>query len=46
MRGAFINLIAGLLGIASILWWRSLEEEKLIAEYLEEYKEYRKSTWF
>jgi len=44
--GAGMSLIAGLLGIASVLWWQSLEEEKLVAEYEREYKAYRKGKWF
>src|SRR5512133_87450 len=31
--GAGMSLIAGIFAIASVLWWRSLEEEKLVAEY-------------
>jgi protein-S-isoprenylcysteine O-methyltransferase Ste14 len=44
--GAGASLLAGLVAIGNILFWRRLEEEKLVEEYGEEYKEYRKGTWF
>jgi protein-S-isoprenylcysteine O-methyltransferase Ste14 len=44
--GAMLSLIIGILCIANILYWRSLEEKKLVSVYGEVYKEYRVRTWF
>jgi protein-S-isoprenylcysteine O-methyltransferase Ste14 len=44
--GAVASLIAGLMCIGNILYWRRLEEKKLVADYGEAYLEYRKGTWF
>jgi protein-S-isoprenylcysteine O-methyltransferase Ste14 len=43
--GAAASLVAAILAIASILYWERLEEEKLEADYGEEYRTYRKATW-
>jgi protein-S-isoprenylcysteine O-methyltransferase Ste14 len=39
-------LLVGLVCIGTILFWRWLEEEKLVEEYGEEYRKYKKGTWF
>jgi methanethiol S-methyltransferase len=44
--GAMLSLLIGILCIANILFWRSLEEKKLVSVYGEAYKEYRLGTWF
>lgn len=44
--GALVGLIVGALGLVSILWWRYLEEEAMVASYGEEYMDYRAKTWF
>jgi protein-S-isoprenylcysteine O-methyltransferase Ste14 len=44
--GAGASFFVGLVSIGCVLWWRRLEEEKLVAVYGEEYREYRKGTWF
>ena len=40
------NLLLAPLGIASVLWWRQLEESELALQYGDEFREYRASTWF
>jgi protein-S-isoprenylcysteine O-methyltransferase Ste14 len=45
-HGAFISFIIGLFGIANILYWRQLEEDKLESIYGEEYLLLRNRTWF
>jgi protein-S-isoprenylcysteine O-methyltransferase Ste14 len=45
-RGAAASLVVGFLGIASILWWRRLEERELASCYGAVYAEYRIETWF
>jgi protein-S-isoprenylcysteine O-methyltransferase Ste14 len=44
--GAVASAFAGLICIGNIIYWRFLEEEKLISDYSEAYLEYRKGTWF
>jgi protein-S-isoprenylcysteine O-methyltransferase Ste14 len=44
--GAGVSFFVGLLAVGNILYWRRLEEEKLLAEYGEVYGEYREGTWF
>jgi protein-S-isoprenylcysteine O-methyltransferase Ste14 len=44
--GALTSLILAPFGIASVLWWRQLEESELSARYGSEYREYRDATWF
>ena len=44
--GALASLIAACVAIANILYWRKLEENKMLADYGEEYIQYRKRTWF
>ena len=41
-----VSFAAGLFGIANILYWRYLEEVRLLAKYGEIYKQYKKTTWF
>ncbi len=43
---ALYSLIAGLAGIASVLYWRWLEDEDLTARYGEIYRTYQAKTWF
>lgn len=45
-HGAIVSLAIGLVGIASILYWRRLEEAKLLAQYGDTYQQYRLITWF
>jgi protein-S-isoprenylcysteine O-methyltransferase Ste14 len=44
--GAGVSFFVGLVAVGNILYWRQLEEEKLLVEYGEEYKKYREGTWF
>jgi protein-S-isoprenylcysteine O-methyltransferase Ste14 len=41
-----MSLIAGAAAIACVLYWGRLEEAKLVELYGEEYREYKKRTWF
>ena len=45
-HGAAASLIAGVVCIANILYWRQLEEHKLASLFGEDYRRYRKGTWF
>ncbi len=45
-HGAVISLVAGLVGIGNILYWRHLEEKDLDAAYGDEFRNYRQKTWF
>lgn len=45
-HGAVVSALAGLLGIANILYWRCLEENQMEIAYGEAYREYRRMTWF
>jgi protein-S-isoprenylcysteine O-methyltransferase Ste14 len=45
-HGAVLSLGIGALGIASVLWWRRLEEERLEVQFGISYREYRLTTWF
>ena len=44
--GALASLITACVAIANILYWRHLEENKMLSDYGEEYVQYRKRTWF
>lgn len=44
--GAFLSLIIGIVCIGNILYWRRLEESKLVAIYGDTYLKYSKRTWF
>ncbi len=43
---ALISLAVGLPGIASILWWRHLEDGRLEEQFADSYRQYRRTTWF
>ena len=45
-HGAIASLSAGLVCIANILYWRRLEETRLLARYGETYRQYQQTTWF
>lgn len=45
-HGAIVSLVAGLVGIRSVLNWRQLEDEDLEKRYGHMYREYRAGTWF
>ncbi len=44
--GAVASLVAGLVAVCNVLFWRKWEEEKLAATYGETYRTYRQGTWF
>ena len=44
-HGAAVSLVAGLLGIANIIYWQRLEEAHLERTYGNEYLTYRRQTW-
>ena len=44
-HGAIVSLCAGVAGIANILWWRRMEEEHLLRQFGEAYRQYRRQTW-
>ncbi len=44
-EGSVTNLILAPLGLASVLWWRHLEELDLAARYGDTYAEYKTLTW-
>ncbi|MGA2622611.1 MAG: methyltransferase [Bacteroidota bacterium] len=43
---AMASLGIGVLGIASVLWWRRLEDARLEVQFGNRYHEYRPTTWF
>jgi protein-S-isoprenylcysteine O-methyltransferase Ste14 len=45
-HSAIASLAVGMIGIANILYWRSLEEARLLESYGEVYRQYRVTTWF
>ncbi|MEW5957137.1 MAG: isoprenylcysteine carboxylmethyltransferase family protein [Chloroflexota bacterium] len=45
-HGAMLSLLAGLVGIANILYWQQLEEQELESRYGATYRTYRQQTWF
>jgi protein-S-isoprenylcysteine O-methyltransferase Ste14 len=45
-HGALLSIIVGFMGIGNILYWRRLEEAELELRYGENYRRYRKETWF
>ena len=45
-NGALLSLIVGFVGICNILYWRRLEEVELELRYGENFRSYRKETWF
>lgn len=44
--GAIASTFAGVIAIANILYWRSLEEQKLLHDYGPDFREYQKRSWF
>jgi protein-S-isoprenylcysteine O-methyltransferase Ste14 len=44
--GAVVSLLAGIFSIANILYWRRLEEKNLELLFGENYRQYRRKTWF
>jgi protein-S-isoprenylcysteine O-methyltransferase Ste14 len=44
--GAIASLVPAALCIGNILFWRRLEEVELESQYGEEYRSYRRGTWF
>jgi protein-S-isoprenylcysteine O-methyltransferase Ste14 len=45
-HGAVVSLGIGVIGIASVLWWRGLEETRLQKQFGDTYEHYRRGTWF
>jgi len=45
-NGAIFSLIPGIIGIANILYWRSLEDAEMKARYGKTYTTYSNRTWF
>ena len=45
-HGAIASLAVGLAGIANILYWRRLEEARLLDSYGDTYRQYQQATWF
>jgi protein-S-isoprenylcysteine O-methyltransferase Ste14 len=45
-NGALLSLITGVVCAVNILYWRRLDEARLIASYQDEYLKYRHGTWF
>jgi protein-S-isoprenylcysteine O-methyltransferase Ste14 len=43
---AIISLGIGIIGIINILYWRHVEESRLIGQYGDIYQQYRLKTWF
>ena len=45
-HGAVASLVIGVVCVGNILYWRRLGEGALEAQYGEDYRSYRKGTWF
>ena len=45
-HGAILSVVLGGICIVSILYWRRIEEQKLEVQFGEEYRRYKKGTWF
>jgi len=45
-HGAIASLAVGLVGIANILYWRRLEDLRLLTRYGDTYHQYLQTTWF
>ena len=43
---AAVALAIGVPALASILWWRKLEDRRLTRQFGDAYREYKQSTWF
>jgi protein-S-isoprenylcysteine O-methyltransferase Ste14 len=46
VNGAVVGSGVGLTGVASVLWWRHLEEVRLEGQFGSRYQQYRLTTWF
>lgn len=44
--GAAVSLVLGGIGIGNILYWRQREEAELEAQFGEDFRRYRRQTWF
>ena len=44
--GASACLLLAPFGLASVLWWRALEEADLLSRYGDEFRKYQAATWF
>jgi protein-S-isoprenylcysteine O-methyltransferase Ste14 len=44
--GAPASILLAPFGMASVLWWRQLEESELAVRYGAEYADYQAATWF
>jgi protein-S-isoprenylcysteine O-methyltransferase Ste14 len=45
-HGAIASLAVGMVGIANILYWKRLEEARLLDNYGDKYRQYQQATWF
>jgi protein-S-isoprenylcysteine O-methyltransferase Ste14 len=45
VNGAVVGSGVGLTGVASVLWWRHLEEDRLEGQFGSRYQQYRLTTW-
>jgi protein-S-isoprenylcysteine O-methyltransferase Ste14 len=45
-HGAIVSLGIGVVGIASVLWWRQLEDTQLELQFGNAYRQYKHKTWF
>ena len=45
-HGAIASLAVGMVGIANILYWKRLEEARLLEKYGDTYRQYQQATWF
>lgn len=45
-NAGLVSMIAGVVGIANIVVWARLEEERLVSAFGEQYLEYRRKTFF
>ena len=45
-HGAWVSLLVGLLGIGNILYWKGLEDSRLVAQHGDAYRQYKVTTWF
>ena len=44
--GATVSLVFGLIGIGNILYWRQREDAELELQFGEDFRQYRRQTWF
>lgn len=45
-HNARVSFFVGLAGIANILYWRHLEEKRLLAQFGDAYRKYKMTTWW